>query len=115
MYKTDTCCDSLGNTCQNSVMLPTICNPSYFIEGACQACPTFCSISAQLTQMCASGSFDQCQKKCSTGTIYSTDLQQCLACDPSCQDCSQPFDSQYCTNCVDGYVFLQGLCNRCAP
>lgn len=114
IYQTNYCCESLSNSCQIKTFAPTTCNSAYFQDQACQACPNFCSTSLNVCVGVGSAN-DQCQRNCSLGTVFSSDVGQCLSCDAACDECTQPFDSQYCSKCKDGYVYLQGKCNRCAP
>jgi hypothetical protein len=117
MYRTNYCCDSLPNpSCQLKGLAPSFCNSGYLIEGTCQACPTFCSLEGRLTETCSSNNGqNNCVEGCGPGTIYWAEVGECLSCDISCSECSQPFDGQYCTKCKEGYTWIAGKCNRCAP
>jgi hypothetical protein len=83
MYKTEYCCSSLSSSsCQIHGLLPTFCNPAYYIDGACQSCPNFCSLTGIQASICTTSSQNvNCNKSCDPGTVYTSNVSQCLTCD----------------------------------
>ena len=106
------CCQSSSTSqCQIASLQPTTCNPSYFLPQACQVCPTLCSTQADLCT--ASSQTGSCQEECGPATVFTTDISECLSCDPSCAECSQPFSPTACLSCQVGYVNVQAQCAQC--
>ena len=46
-------------------------------------------------------------------TVFYPQIGECLACDTSCSQCSQPMDSIYCLSCASGYIKEGGKCVKC--
>lgn len=61
IYLAQYCCDGLTAGCSNNYSATT-CNPSYFVQNSCSACPGFCSSNSQLCTN--SFSLTSCNQQC---------------------------------------------------
>ncbi|EAS06676.2 zinc finger lsd1 subclass family protein (macronuclear) [Tetrahymena thermophila SB210] len=54
-------------------------------------------------------SLGQCVEKCPVSYYKNSDINQCLPCDPTCQNCDGPLESN-CTECPQGLLLQENKC-----
>lgn len=124
-----TICEKCSNTCKSCVSdlscsscICDACNDGYFlVADKCIKCDSKCSKcdGPDSTQclVCLSPYYlyqSTCSLDCPSGFWKSDSDLTCKNCHFSCKSCESGNLDNQCTDCIDGFVFLSGMCKACS-
>lgn len=117
-------CFQCGSTCKSCNYLnPQVCTEcgtaEFLRNGVCYPCSQSCATCYEANDFncltCNSTSVlyqFSCVSECPISTVYDSEKNECLLCNPSCKTCS--LDQTTCLSCIEGfYLVADGSCLVC--